>query len=128
MSDHQRKSHPANLPGTPGAALALLTVVAIMSSMHAASHARVGCVPTETRSTMSEAQTIRDVAQAVVAAARELVGADRILPNCSAFSEHLAISPPADHISLAHLFSESDQISLCPISDERLLDLPPPGC
>src|SRR5688572_19897988 len=127
MSDHRRKSHPANPPGASGAALALLTIVAIMSSMHAASHARIACVPTETRSTLSEAQTIRDVAQAVVAAARELVGADHILPDCPAFSEYLAISPPADHISLPHLFSDSHQISLCPIFDEHLLDLPPPG-
>jgi hypothetical protein len=85
--------------------------------------------PVEVRSALTEGQSARELAAAVAAAARELVGAERLVPQ-------IATAPidqiDRDSLALAtisvHFDPATAHIIRSRVVAERLLDLPPPTC
>src|SRR5262245_340052 len=121
-----RPATPGLAPGlasTAGAVVALVAIAATMTTLQSAVHWRGS--PVETRAAAVEAPSVRAVAAAVAAAARELVGGEQIhaaLPN-----RLITLGAPdqADpHAPLHH----DDPIVRSRMIAERLLDMPPPGC
>jgi hypothetical protein len=112
----------ASLATTAGALVALVAVAALVAGPVARG------VPMEGRTAPRETTTsVRAVAAAVVAAARELVGKDRLTIDISArhaLAGSMMMAPPVA------LVSQSDDQPILPLRTigERLLDLPPPGC
>ena len=117
------RSSNAGLASTASAVVALVAIAALMSSAPRLAMARVA--PVEARSSVIAAPSVRAVAAAVAAAARELVGGERInaaLP-VPRFAE--ALAAPAGRLIDR---SNPDQIIHCRMVSERLIDLPPPSC
>lgn len=117
------RSSSASLASNASALVALVAIAALMSSAPRLAMARVN--PVEARSSVIAAPSVRAVAAAVAAAARDLVGGERInsaLP-VPRFAEALAL-PVGQFIDR----SSTDEIIQCRLVGERLIDLPPPGC
>lgn len=122
-----RRQRPTSPSATATTALALLAVAVAMAARPALVHAHARNAPTEARHNASETQVIRDVAQAVVAAARQLVGAERFVPDVAVPAEFVATSTVPTVIVNPSQF-DIDSIGFSHISNEPLLDLPPPAC
>ena len=127
MSD-RRAHHAANVRASTsatsaGALIALVTVAALLTSAAPAVTARV--VSNEARHSVNEGAAVRAVAAAVVAAARDLVGGDRLIDAL-----------PEDWLCLAQFAAIESIIQReaeeapphQPTLRESLLDLPPPRC
>jgi hypothetical protein len=119
---HNRRANSAALATTASAMIALVAVAAAMSSLPGA-HGRASLL--ETRGGNVEAPSVRQVAAAVAAAARDLVGAETI--TIAIPSEAFELAPAAP---LQLLFGACESVR--PIQsraiDEHLIDLPPPAC
>lgn len=105
---------------TAGALVAMVAIAALL-----AGPMTVGAT-IEARSATREAPSVRAVAAAVAAVARELVTKDRVdfdVSSCHPLASEL-MAPP---VSLA---SQVDGQTILPLRTigERLLDLPPPVC
>ena len=101
--------------------MALVAVAALASALPRGALHRA--TPVESRLSMSEAETVRAVAAAVAAAARELAGADRIN---AALPAQLLIDERNVSLRDANRALLNDPIVLPCMIAERLLDLPPP--
>lgn len=125
MKLHRRHNRPANSAALATTASALIALVAVAAAMSSLPGANVRASLLEARGGNVEAPSVRQVAAAVAAAARDLVGVEKItaaLPAEAFASAHVA--------PLQLLFSASE--SAKPIQsraiDEHLIDLPPPVC
>jgi hypothetical protein len=125
MSRSAPKSQPipCGLATTAGALVALVAISAMMSALPRATIHRA--VPIESRAATTEAKTVRAVAAAVAAAARELAGAERIhaaIPTTLLSDARLLPPGEVGSLAIANPIVPSRMIG------ERLLDMPPPGC
>lgn len=116
------------LAGSASALIALVAVAALMTSLPGVCHVRYTAV--ETRTALTEGQTARELAAAVAAAARELVGgAERIVPQASALPVNLDLdASPALTATRVHFDPFELQMVRSRVMAERLIDLPPPVC
>jgi hypothetical protein len=117
---HRRRSTSPGLTTTAGAIVALVAIAATMTAAPSA-HATI----VETRSSLADTKTVRAVAAAMVAVARELAGKDRVdssLPVIITLDSGIA---PSD-VLIVHRDDRAHQPRAH--LSERLLDLPPPGC
>ena len=124
MKLHQRSNRSANsvaLATTASALIALVAVAAVMSSLPGG---HVRAVALEARGTV-ESRSVREVAAAVAAAARDLVGAEKITAALPVEPLQVALATP--HDVLLRGGQTIRPISLRAI-DEHLIDLPPPVC
>jgi hypothetical protein len=105
-----------------GALIALVTVAALQTSTVAA---RLATTNQEARHTLSEGATVRAVAAAVVAAARDLVGgSDRLvdaLPEQWLLESRACVQPALPPVLSAAATPQPMTLR------ESLLDLPPPA-
>lgn len=118
---------PTRVPQSTGSAatiIALLSMATMVSGVSAMSTNRVA--PSETRSTAVETSSVREMAVAVVAAAaRNLLASDR-LDSTLTVSVFLPVES-ADSLEVRlDLPGTAPPASL--LLNERLIDLPPPGC
>jgi hypothetical protein len=114
------------LASSASALIALVAVAALMTSVPGW-HSRMA--PVETRSALTEGQSARELAAAVAAAARELVGAERIVPTIAVVAfNHGDIESLACATGWVHLDSGKTHVIRSRTIAERLLDLPPPVC
>jgi hypothetical protein len=108
-----------------GALIALVTVAALLTSTAPAVAARLATSNHEARHTLSEGATVRAVAAAVVAAARDLVGGSGrlvdALPEQWTLKSRACVQPALPPALSA--FATPQRITL----RESLLDLPPPA-
>ena len=112
-----RSANPAT---TASAMVAMVAIAALLAGP------MTGGATIEARSASREAPSVRAVAAAVAAVARELVTKDRIdfdVPACHSMASEL-LAPP---VALTSQIEGQAIISLRAIG-ERLLDLPPPVC
>lgn len=119
----------SGLASNASALIALVAVAALMTSVPGVGgmHSRIASV--EARSALTEGQSARQLAAAVAAAARELVGAERIVPQ--AFAVSIRLQPcdaPDSTATRAHFDPFELQIVRSRVMAERLIDLPPPVC
>jgi hypothetical protein len=121
MRSDRRTSRVPSTNGLATTASALVALVAI-AAMAAGPGGRT--IATEARIAQGEAQTVRQVAAAVVAAARELVGKERVV---AALPMPAALFTQVRSSTLAAIQPQRDPIARVPLA-ERLLDLPPPQC
>ena len=120
------RSDVSGLASNASALIALVAVAALMTSVPGL-HSRIA--PVEVRSALTEGQSARELAAAVAAAARELVGAERLVPQIGAAPIGQI---DRDSLTLAASFVHFDpatvQVIRSRVVAERLLDLPPPTC
>lgn len=105
---------------TASALVAMVAITALLAGPMA------GGAAIETRSVSREAPSVRAVAAAVAAVARELVTKDRVdfdVSSCHPLASALMVPPVA-------LASQVERHAILPLRTigERLLDLPPPAC
>jgi hypothetical protein len=115
-----RKARSTSPSTTAGTLVALVAIAALLAGPVA------GVSTMESRVGTREAPSVRAVAAAVAAVARELVGKDRIdldVPTRHSLAS-VMMAPPVT------LISQVDDQPILPLRTigERLLDLPPPGC
>ena len=105
---------------TASALVAMVAIAALLAGPMA------GGAAIESRSVSREAPSVRAVAAAVAAVARELVTKDRVDFDVS-FCHPLASELMAPPVALA---SQIEGLAILPLRTmgERLLDLPPPVC
>lgn len=121
------RSDVSGLASNATALIALVAVAALMTSLPGVSHARYSAL--ESRTALTEGQSARELAAAVAAAARELVGAERIVPQALAVSISLELCDAPDCTATrAHFDPFKLQIVRSRVIAERLIDLPPPVC
>jgi hypothetical protein len=111
------------LASTASAVVALVAIAATISTVQSAVHFRGS--PTEARAAAVEAPTVRAVAAAVAAAARELVGGEQVHAALPHRLISLGAPDQADPDAPLH---HDEPIVRSRMIAERLLDLPPPGC
>jgi hypothetical protein len=108
-----------------GALIALVTVAALLTSTAPAVAARLATTNREARHTLSEGATVRAVAAAVVAAARDLVGgSDRLvdaLPEQWMLESRACVQPALPPVLSAAATPQPMTLR------ESLLNLPPPA-
>jgi hypothetical protein len=123
MPSPRLQTRNASLATTASALIALVAVAAMMSSVPGSGLARLSSA--ESRASLNEAQTVRAVAAAVVAAARELT-ATHPTPAAATLSQMAALlQVPGQALGLP---PDDDRLARPHDVAERLLDLPPPGC
>src|SRR5688572_11291028 len=93
MRVHRRSTRPANTAALATTASALIALVAVAAAMSSLPGPNVSASLLETRGGNVETRSIREVAAAVAAAARELVGADTITVALPAETFAIALSP-----------------------------------
>ena len=108
--------------------VALVAIAALMTSMPSLAHLRSAAV--ESRPALVESQSVREVAEAVVAAAREMVagGGEQIVPHSALLLDLVALSEPAPRARPMLGLDDVHEAARSTIISERLLDLPPPVC
>jgi hypothetical protein len=122
MTSIARHAQRSTAPGLCPTASALVALVAIAAMVTSAS-AATPVVRTEARQSMTEGAAVRAAVAAVAAAARELVGGDRLVQDLpSAWSLELGARDDGIDVRGA---DESAAPRLTTLA-ERLLDLPPP--
>jgi hypothetical protein len=128
MKPEYRATRPdvSGLASSASALIALVAVAALMTSMPGG-HARIA--PVEARTALTEGQSARELAAAVAAAARELVGAERLVPQASAVAFHLDFNA-LPRVSATHLHFDAFDVQFIRsrVIAERLIDMPPPVC
>lgn len=125
MRSDRRTIRSANAAGLASTASAMVALVALAALMTSLPGANVRAAMLESRVAPAEAPSVRAVAAAVAAAARELVGGERITAAMQAnhFSDSIAAANPIQSNG-----SEAADIPLSRPIAERLIDLPPPVC
>jgi hypothetical protein len=84
--------------------------------------------PFEARTLPAETQTVRSVAAAVAAAAREMIASERLIPDVSLAAGQFAVARVIAPATVIDPVGAAEFISYPQIISERLLiDLPPPG-
>jgi hypothetical protein len=118
----RRRAAQTSLANTAGAFIALVAIAATINSLPGAN---IRAALLESRTPLAEATTVRAVAAAVAAAARELAGAERITAALPAEQFASALAPAGLPIPITR---DADAIVRSQPLNERLIDLPPPGC
>lgn len=108
---------------------ATTTLVALMAMATTCSAAiavpKVANAPAESRALLMEGQSVRQVAAAVAAIARDIMGSDQVEPALAELpwtEQYLPV------IESCRAVSATDRVALPTPLIEQLLDLPPPGC
>ena len=125
MKHRRTPSRPANA-GLATTASALIALVAIAAAMNSLPGTSVRAAMVETRGIPVEAASVRAVAAAVAAAARELVGTERI--TAALHVDRFADDAHASKSGVGFAGVESWTLLRSRPIAERLIDLPPPVC
>ncbi len=113
-----RPAAPHRLPARAVSAAGLVTMLSVLA---AASSASGQVVTADLRASISDARSMRLMAEVVVAAARELISAEQVHAATDAGLEPAAGSATAVLVGPGRLHARAT-----PPLAERLLDLPPP--
>lgn len=119
-----RSATGSGLGTSTSAVIALVALAAAITSIQSVAHGRIG--PADVRTAASEAPTVRAVAAAVAAAARELVGGGERVDV--ALPPTLLAQSLAPSVSAAEPPQIRVRLQRSAMIPERLLDLPPPVC
>lgn len=125
MKLHRRPNRPANTAALATTASALIALVAVAAAMSSLPGANLRASILETRGANVETPSVRQVAAAVAAAARELVGVQKITAALPTHDFTLALASITEGTPCG---GEATKPILSRAIEEHLIDLPPPLC